>query len=76
MSPGPRHEPTRHLDRVFAQGARRVGHLNTERAINRLVADAKAEDEPSVGRIGDQHRCLGADIRKPQIDIGDRAADT
>jgi len=56
-------------------GRRRVGHLNTERAIDRLVADAKAEDEPSVG----SHRRPASQswrrYRKPQIDIGDPAAD-
>ena len=39
------------------------------------MTDAEAEDEAPVGRIGREHRGLGANIGKPQIDVGDPGAD-
>src|SRR5215468_7983201 len=62
-------EPLPDRSDVAAEGRWRLAHVDPERAIDRRVADTKAENEASLRGIGDERSTLGTDIRVSQIDV-------
>jgi hypothetical protein len=68
-------QPTGDGGCVTAQRGDRRLHGDTERAIDRLVADPEPQQHAPAGRVGDQRGGLGADIGVTQVDVGNPGTD-
>jgi hypothetical protein len=62
-------EPLPDCHDVAAQDGGRLAHVDPERAVDGWMTDAKTENEPPTGRIGDERCALRTDIRMTQIDV-------
>jgi hypothetical protein len=58
-------QPVAYCEHVAVQVRGRVGHVDRQGVVHRLVADAEPQDEPAPGVVGDQARPLGAGIGVP-----------
>jgi len=68
-------QPARDAGRVLSQGIERRRHVDPQGAIDRLMADAEAEDHPASCGVGDQGRTLCTRVRLPQVDVSDPGSD-